>query len=100
MDGASNRLRKDSTMNPTSRGRAAAAALVAAALAGGGAGAAIYATTAGTHTRVVTQAAPVAATPVAQTGSQLSVGQIYARSGAGVVEVDASANVGYAQPYP
>jgi putative serine protease PepD len=87
-------------MKPTSRGRAAAAALVVAALAGGGAGAAIYATTAGTQTRVVTQAAPVAATPVAQTGSELSVGQIYARSAAGVVEVDASANVGYAQPYP
>jgi S1-C subfamily serine protease len=83
---------------PVKRWQAVVVASTVAVLAGG-VGAAVYAATSGTSTRVVS-VTRVVATPVAQTSSsQLGVGQIYAKDGSGVVEIDAT-TAGTAQSSP
>jgi putative serine protease PepD len=73
--------------------RRTTAAALAAAVVGGGAGATIYATMLDHGSTAAAAASTSAATAVADTTSQLSVAEIYARSSKSVVEIEVTTTV-------
>jgi putative serine protease PepD len=90
--------------NPESRRSRSllAAVVVTAVLAGAGIGAGIYAAADGAkQTVTVSSPAPTQAHPTARTqSSQLSVGEIYARSAASVVDVTVTSRGSSTSPFP